>query len=246
VGNWDQALTTIGAVAAALTALLGILPAAADRYRGRTHTAQQRGHIRVVRFQAPSPWWDRLNKVLTDKTGQRAEARRKLNRTLLTASSFLALVLTVGYVVAGKNQGLPPWALILGGGAGAVATCGLGYYAVVLRRHPGRGTVAATYSGSALVTGDVDEVRQLCQVALLDMGARLVTIRPSEIVAATGVMLGPIWLGNRVVVTTHRTPGGRVLVTVTSTKLDYVTTSRSKKDIVRFLSSWVFTPSSEP
>ena len=126
----------------------------------------------------------------------------------------------------------------LGLGTGAVVIATLTYYVAVMVRHPLRGTLSGARSGYVLVTGEPAEVLEHCQAVLLAMGARLVSVRTNEVVAATGTMLGPIWLGNRVVVTTGVTVRGQILIRVSSTKLDFLTTSRSKKDVVQFVSSW--------
>ena len=234
----DDALKTIAAVAAAATAVVGVLPAAADARRRRTSLAPSPKDIHVVRMVAPRPWSDGLNLYFIDATSRTRRRRRLLTVALLVASWLLAVALTYLYGTVSKSHELSAWWRGLGVGAGAVLIVTLTYYLAVMVRHPRRGTLAGACSGYVLVTGKPAEVLQHCQAVLLAMGARLVSVRRNEIVAATGTVLGPVWLGNRVVVTTGVTPRGQVMIRVSSTKLDFVTTSRSKKDVVQFVSSW--------
>ena len=64
------------------------------------------------------------------------------------------------------------------------------------------------------------------------------------IYAATGAqIIANVFVGERIVLTI-RSAGSRHKVDMVSLKLDYVTPSRSKKNVMRFLELWAFYPNS--
>jgi hypothetical protein len=169
------------------------------------------------------------------------------DRTLLICGGGAALVtlVTVAYVGAAVILDLPTWSWALAlalGGLGAVSLL------VMYRRvhqDTNRATAAVPRCGELVVSGDLDHVRQQCLVALVGLGARVVQMSEGRLLACTGLrFFRPEMFMGEVIWVTLSPQGDHVhKVEVISIKVDYVSRSRSSKNVARFLDTWATHPS---
>jgi hypothetical protein len=171
-------------------------------------------------------------------------------------------LITVIYVVFAVAQNFPWWSIAIAIVFALAIIVVLGRLLRGLKKDPDRYTGAAPEEGSIAVDGRREDVEQYCLAALRGMGARLITAgdrQPEEngqsptgnqaatdtcIYAAAGAsIIGNVFVGERLTVTIQ-SAGSRHEVEIRSVKLDYVTPSRSKKNVMRFLELWAFYPNS--
>jgi hypothetical protein len=241
-------------VFAVLAAALRLIPNLVTSARSRrSHALSERNSkLRIADYASPAPFsalFSRRYNPAADDTEARAARQAMRARTLrLSAAGILVTtVLTATYVIYGLAfRRLPNWsllvALILGLGADGV----LARTYHVVRRDPERGSAARTQEGHVLVAGLDADVRQHSLAALVEMGARLVRVEGSRILAATGVSFGKdMWMGEVIWVTLTDEVQGHVRVVIRSTKADFISRSRSRRNVVTFLESWASFPGNQ-
>jgi hypothetical protein len=102
-----------------------------------------------------------------------------------------------------------------------------------------RNSAATPRTGQVSVCGAADDVRQQCLAALRGMGARAILIDGPRILAYTGIgVLFRNWFMGEVIWVTISPRGELLDVQITSTKADFVSRSRSDRNLSRFLESW--------
>lgn len=233
-------VSLVPAGATVLAAMISALPSLANSTRGRDLHDDPPCVGPVVMLQAPAVWQRGVEQIFTDpKSGK--DARHKAMRGC-RAASVVAVVLTVAYIaVAARFLHVPGWLFALAVVPGAWVTWVAERGRHALARTDGQVTMWSPGKGKIHVVGDPDEVMQLCLHTLRRIGARVVSVRRRSIVAGSGVSLGGYWLGNRIEVSVA--PGeDYVVVRITSTKLDYVTPVRTRRDVQLFLDAWAYPP----
>ncbi len=234
-------------LAAALRSIPNIVTSARGR---RSHVLLGvQSPLRITGCATPAPFSDVFSRRydLAARDEEALAARHVMRRRTLrlcAAGTVVVTLLTASYLVYGiAIRRLPDWSLLL------ALLLGLGVDVVLLRTHravrrdPERGSAAQTREGHVLVAGEAADVKQHCLAALIDLGARLVRVDGSRILAATGVSFGKDrWLGEVIWVTLSDETPGHVRVCVRSTKTDFASRSRSRRNVVTFVESWAHFP----
>jgi hypothetical protein len=248
-------------VLAVLAATLRLLPGAATAARRQeSEEATVSLNMRVRNYSAPLPWSKGLDKRFKSEEGTARIRTRSVwvCSLAIPGVAFIAFV----YVVLAAEKQFPWWSITIAIALALAIIVVLIRLLIGLQRNPRQYTGAAAVEGSISVDGRREDVEQYCLAALRGMGARLIEAEgrhsegegsnPTEnrgttvtcIYAATGVpIIGPIFVGERIALTIQ-SAGSRHKVEIESLKLDYVTPSRSKKNVMRFLELWAFYPSS--
>ncbi len=236
---------------ALLAAALRLIPNFVTSARGRrSHVLLGvQSPLRITDLASPAPFTDVFSRRYDPAVGdEEARAARQVMRRrtlrLCAVGAVVATLLTAAYLLYGiAIRPLPGWSLLL------ALLVGLGVDVVLLRtrravrRDPERGSAAQTREGQVLVAGEAADVKQHCLAALIDLGARLVQVDGCRILAATGVSFGKDrWLGEVIWVTLSDETPGHVRVCVRSTKTDFASRSRSRRNVVTFLESWASFP----
>ena len=233
-----------------LTATLRLLPGAATAAR-RKHSedAAVSLNMRVRHYSAPMPWSDRLERRLKSREGkERIQTRSVWVCSLaIPGVAFAAFV----YVVLAQAEDFPWWSIAIAIALAITIVIVLAKLLIGLQRNPNQYTGVPAADGSICVDGRREDVDQYCLAALRGMGARLIGTAglqcepistESYVYAATGVsIIGDLFVGERIVLVI-RSDGNHHQIDIESTKLDFLTPSRCKKNVIRFLELWAFYP----
>jgi hypothetical protein len=207
----------------------------------------------VFAYSAPPPFSElfaRRYDAAADDTKAKDAREHMRTRTLwiCAAGVIVATLLTGAYLVYDTTvPDLPGWSLVLALIVGVGVDIVLARTFLDIRRDPGRGSAAKPQEGEVLVSGNEADVKQHSLAALVDLGARLVHVEGARILAATGVSFGKdMWMGEVIWVTLSQKHPGHVRVVIRSIKTDFVSRSRSRRNVLRFLESWASLPAEQP
>lgn len=236
-----------GVLAAAVRVLPNLVSAARER---ESHPpARGASPLRIASYSGSSPFSAvfPLRYEGAPPTPGAAAARCAMHeRTLRWCrwGGLAATLLLAAYLAYGAPQDrLPGWSLLLAIAVWAMVGGTLARTYGVVRADPERGSAATPQCGELVVEGDGAEVRQHGLAALVDLGARIVSVDDTRILAATGVSFGrDRWMGEVIWVRFTDVAPGRVEVSITSTKADFATRSRSWHNVAAFLESFASWP----
>jgi hypothetical protein len=256
---WEIDLSTfhvaagLPAAATAVTGLLKVLPGTVTAVRRRGSEHGRDPMLRVTGLAAAGPilpaWAERYYPSVwadPDREETRRAAREPMQaatQTICAGAAWLVALVTVAYFGLAALIGLPTWSWVLAAVLGGTAAISL--YRMYRRvKTEKRATAAIPRSGQVVVTGDLDHVRQQCLVALVGLGAKVVVVERDRLLACTGVRFfkPQLFLGEVIWVTLSRTGGCAHRVEIVSVKVDYVSRSRSAKNVARFLEAWATHP----
>ncbi|GAA2470853.1 hypothetical protein [Terrabacter carboxydivorans] len=238
-------------VLAVLAAALRAIPNLVTSSRSRRSHALSGRHSpsRVRSYSAPPPFSElfarRYDAAADDPEAQTARERMRTRTLWICGAGVIsATLLTGAYLVYGPRvTHLPGWSLVLALMVGVGVDIVLARTIRDVRRDPGRGSAATPQQGEVLVSGNEDDVKQHSLAALVDLGARVVRVEGARILAATGVSFGQdMWMGEIIWVAVSEQHLGQVRVVVRSIKTDFVSRSRSRRNVLRFLESWASFP----
>lgn len=243
-------LKVLPGLLAAVTAAMRVIPNIATSARGRrARHSERRSPLRVAQYASAPPFSDLFSRrydPAPDDSDARAarDVMRDQTMRFCAGGALLVLALTSAYLLYGSRfRSLPAWSLLV------ALFLGLGLDVVLLRTYlavrgdPERASAAKTQEGQVLVIGEEADVRQHSLAALADMGARLVHVEGPRVLAATGVSFGrDLWKGEVIWVTVTNESAGHVRVVIRSTKTDFISRSRSRRNVLAFLESWVSFP----
>ncbi|GAB3443190.1 hypothetical protein GCM10027517_21340 [Phycicoccus ginsengisoli] len=236
---------------AVVAAALRLVPNVVTSARGRrSHALSGRSsQLHVSAYAAPPPFSAmfarRYDPAADDLEAQVARHAMRARTLRVCASGMVATtVLTAAYLIYGVAiRPLPNWSLAVAVIIGAAVDLPLARTFRAVRRDPARGSAAKTQEGHVLVAAPLADALQHTLAALIEMGARLVGVEGSRVLAATGVSFGKdMWLGEVIWVTLSDGSEGNVRVVIRSTKADFVSRSRSRRNVVTFLESWASFP----
>jgi hypothetical protein len=212
--------------------------------------------MRVRHYSAPMPWSDRLERRLRSREGKERIQRRSLwvCSLAIPGVAFTAFV----YVVLAQAKQFPWWSIAIAIALAIAIIIVLIKLLIGLQKNPSQYTGVPAVDGSISVDGPREDVDQYCLAALRGMGARLIgtaglhsepiptenqgSATESYVYAATGVsIIGSLFVGERIVLTI-KSVHNHHQIDIESTKLDFVTPSRCKKNVMRFLELWAFYP----
>ena len=237
------------AALAVLAAVLKLLPGVVTS--SRSHGAGQRvpvSGVRVLSVDTSAPFDHVFPQRYCSDFQDPETVRRRTSMSRRTyvgclTSIVLTLLTLFGYLTFADAHDFPRWssvtAVLL-----AVGTCLL-LVVVLVRFHldGSRHSAAKPRHGSVTVAGEPDDVRQQVIAGLRQIGARVVRINGDQVLAYTGfqVVFRNVFMGEVIWVVVK--PDGRsIKVDVTSTKADFVSLSRSARNVSRFLESWMTFP----
>lgn len=240
----------LAVLAAALRSIPNLVTSSRSR---RSHALSGRHSLsRVCAYSAPPPFSElfarRYDAAADDLEAQQARERMRTRTLWICAAGFVsATLLTAAYLVYGPRVArLPGWSLVL------ALLVGVGVDVVLARtfrgvlRDRGRGSAATPQQGEVVVSGSEDDAKQHSLAALVDLGARVVHVEGSRILAATGVSFGKdMWMGEVIWVAVSAEDPDHVRVVVRCIKTDFVSRSRSRRNVLRFLESWASFPAEQ-
>ena len=133
---------------------------------------------------------------------------------MCAVGTLVATLLTAAYLLYGLAiRRLPNWSLLVALILGGCVDLVLVRTSRAVRRDPERGSAAKTQEGQVLVAGGEADIKQHSLAALIDLGARVVRVEGSRVLAATGVSFGKdVWMGEVIWVTLSNEPPGHVRV----------------------------------
>jgi|SRR4051794_15795906 hypothetical protein len=204
------------------------------------------GDVRVLVYTDPPPWPEWINDGLRSPSPPRDRLRARSVRATSGAAIAVPLVL-IAYLAVALEANFPWWSILLATLLGVPVTVALIRTAVSLNRNKTRATAALPATGSVRLRGQREDVYQYSIAGLRRIGARLVSAGRSDsqgaarITAAAGLVILGNFFGEFVEVTIASN-GDCHEVRVHSLKMDWITPSRSKRNVTRFLELWAAYP----
>ena len=225
-------------------ALVRLVPAAASG--ARRHVATTTSVARIHAYDDPVPfglvWARRYHPDFQDK--ETVAARKDMrSRTLWLSFGFAALagLLTAVWGVLARHH-VPSWSWWTGLVVGVAIAGGLALVGLRVK-HDQRSTAARPRRGKLTVEASVDDARQHALAGLREIGARLVLVDGDHILAYSGIAFWrDIFLGDIVWVTLEQKGPRHTVVSILSTKADFVSRSRSRHNVTAFLATWATMP----
>jgi hypothetical protein len=235
----EDVLKTAPAVVGAVVALIRVLPSIAAARRRRRLGGRTGQYIHVTRYTAPLPWSASLNQRVTSETRD-PKLRRKAIR-VVAFFGLLTLAIEYVYLDLASSLSLPGWSVALSIGATLAIVSTIVTTLIRLIRSEDQLTYKVPQRGSVVIEGrPIEEVAQRALSLLVGIGARVVSFDGSTVHAATGVQLATrLFIGEYLRVRIKQDDGSTVAVIAESVKLDYVTPSRSRRNVLEFLEAWL-------
>jgi hypothetical protein len=243
----DDVQHALPAGLAVVAALLKLVPGAVTSARSHASGASVPAANRVRDYQLPVPfgrvWAQRYCAAYTDKATVVARDTMRA-RTLGTCGTGIVVCLALGggYLALAVNHGYPRWSEWTIEALTAVGVVLLLLMFTRVRRDTRRKSAARPRSGRLVVSGVREDIVQQCLGALREIGARPVRIHGDRILGYTGIaFFRNVFMGDIIWIVLEPRPGGQ-RVTITSTKADWVSFSRSNKNVRGFLEAWATFP----
>lgn len=251
--DWETILKIVAAGAAAAGALLKILPGAAAAARKQRLDSPSASSLKVLGITALVPWSASLHTALTG-TGDEAQAERDRirgrSKGWCQLGVGICLVFAMFYLIAFAL--LQTWVVGLSSALALAVACTVG---ISLRRtlakiqkNEGQFTGAETQLGSIELIADRAPLEQHALLSLEAIGGRVLRVErcpqsgSMKIFGSIGTRVLPIlYLGEFIAISIGRgefDPTAH-LITISSTKLDFFTPSRSRKNIENYLGCWL-------
>lgn len=244
----DEVVKLVVAVLALLAAVLKLFPtvvASARRHGAEAHLVSSDNRL-VGLPEAPMPFDLRYAKGYSleyddqEARDRRDEMTRRTHEGCIVQILLAALLLLLTVL---WPWGVPWLRMVLA----AVAVVALVVVTVIwvrFQRDPARHSAATPCRGSVVVEGDPADVRQRALTGLLEIGAKVVWTDRNRILAYTGVgVLVRNALMGEVIWVVVRSRGRKHTVEIVSTKADFVSLSRSARNVRNYLDSWLTLPS---